>query len=176
VGSLGRGPRRSQDGSHAATLQGARAPHRHDDRWLHHIGPSTESFIEAPLLGAWTCSSPDDEGPVELTFLDFDGMQYYVRSEDEKSDPQSHRAVATRLGESSFLSLRVIGPKPEDEWTVLRYTVSSDGRLEFKYVDPQVFEDVLDDSPAIRDRLVERLEDPEALHAVMECARHAPVE
>jgi hypothetical protein len=37
-------------------------------------------------------------------------MQYYVRSEDEKSDPQSHRAVATRLDEASFGPAVVLVP------------------------------------------------------------------
>jgi hypothetical protein len=45
-----------------------------------------------------------------------------VHLEDQKLDPQSLRAVATKLNDASFLSLLVIGPQADGEWTVIQYT------------------------------------------------------
>ncbi len=137
----------------------------------HPLGPVGQGYIDERLLGAWTCVSTTDQGPGELTFLKFDGSQYYMHMADRQSEPQDLRAVATRLEEASFVSLRVIGPKANDEWTVLQYTISDAGQLTLKYVDPQAFEDIIDEPQAIRDRLVTRLEDPEVLADLLRCTR-----
>jgi len=46
----------------------------------HPLGSATQSFIDKPLLGAWVCHSTDQPKGIEITFMDFDGRQYVVRS------------------------------------------------------------------------------------------------
>jgi hypothetical protein len=137
----------------------------------HPLGPVSQSHVDEILLGTWSCRATDDDNPVALTFLDFDGRQYYVHLEDQKSDPQSLRAVATKLNDASFLSLRFIGPQADAEWTVVQYTQPDPGRLKLSNVAPEAFEDVLDEPQAIRDRLAGRLEDPEVISDFIDCTR-----
>src|SRR5215813_5365197 len=98
--------------------------------FTHPLGPAGQARIDERLIGVWNCiSANDDESPGDLTFLKFDASQYYVRTGDRESPPQDLRGLATLLGESSFLSLRVIGPKPDDEWTIVRYTLTDERHL-----------------------------------------------
>src|SRR4029450_5714307 len=109
-----------------------------------------QAHIDERLLGPWACVSTSDQSPGDLTFLKFDSSQYYLRMADKESQPQDLRAIATRLEDSSFLSTRVIGPKPDDEWSILEYRFSDTTHLTLKYVDPQAFEDILDEPDADR--------------------------
>ena len=138
----------------------------------HPLGPVGDGYIDDRLLGVWTCVSTTDASPGEITFLKFDSRQYYVRMTDGQSEAQDLRAVSTRLEQSSFLSLRMIGPKPEEEWTVLQYTIPDGAHLTLKYVNPDRFEDVIDDWQAVRDLLASSLEDSEVVSELLQCARH----
>jgi hypothetical protein len=138
----------------------------------HPLGPATEGFIEPQLLGRWECVSADDPSPGIMTILDFDGKQYYVQFNELQKDELGHfRAYATRVEEVPFLNLRAIGPKPEDEWTFLAYALVDADHLSFRYVDPQPFEDVIDDGEGVRARLGSHLEDPEVLGDFLSCTR-----
>jgi hypothetical protein len=135
------------------------------------LGPVESGFIEPDLLGSWMCSSADDPAAVDLTFVDFDGIQYYLRAEDHRAAPDSLRGIATRLGNATFLSLRPLAPRAEEEWTVLQYSIEEAGRLSLRYVNPQPFEDVLSDPQAVRDSLLTRLEDPDVVSDLFSCSR-----
>jgi hypothetical protein len=135
------------------------------------LGPVESSFIEPGLLGSWACSRSTDDAAVDLDFVDFDGIQYYLRAEDHGGAPDSLRGIATRLGDATFLSLRPLAPKAEEEWTVLQYSIEETGRLSLQYVNPQPFEDVLSDPQAVRDRLLRRLDDPEVVSDMFSCSR-----
>jgi hypothetical protein len=136
----------------------------------HPLGSIRESYIDKPLLGTWVCRSSDDPQRIELTFVDFDGRQYLLQSDDHK-DRYSDRVLATHVESSTFLSLRQIAPKAEDEWTILQYSFGDAGHLALKLVDPQQFEDVIDDATAVRERLAERLDDPEVIKDLLSCTR-----
>ncbi len=138
----------------------------------HPLGPASRGYIDDRLLGVWSCVAADDPGQLELSLVKFDSRQYYVRIADSKSEPSDGRAFATRLEETDFLNLHQIGPKADGEWTFLQYSVSEGGQLTMKYVDPQPFEDILDDPQAVRDRLASRLDDPEVVGDGLACARH----
>jgi len=137
----------------------------------HPLGSVGRSFIDKPLLGTWACRSDDEPNPMDLTFVDFDGRQYLLQSDDHKAERYSHRVISTRVEDSMFLSLRPLAPKAEDEWTVLRYSFSDANHLSLGLVDPQPFEDILDDAIAVRDRLAGRLDDPEVIHEFLSCTR-----
>ena len=137
----------------------------------HPLGSVRQSFIDKPLLGTWDCLSNDDPEPLDLTFVDFDGRQYLLQSEDRKGERFSHRVVSTRLEQVTFLSLRPIAPKAEDEWTLLQYALSDANHLSLGLVNPDSFEDVLDDAVAVRDRLAERHDDPEVIKEFVSCTR-----
>jgi hypothetical protein len=137
----------------------------------HPLGPVRQSFIDEPLLGSWVCRSSNDPKPVDVTFTDFDGRQYLVQSDDDKAEPYSHRVLATHVENSTFLSLRAIAPKAEDDWTVLEYAFDDANHLSLKIVDPQPFEDVIDDPAAVRDRLAGSLDDPEVIQDLLSCTR-----
>ncbi len=137
----------------------------------HPLGTADAGFIEPELLGRWECISADDPSPGPMTILDFDGKQYYIRLESEKEEPGHFRAYATRVEETPFLNVRAIGPKPEDEWTFLEYALVDADHLRFRYVDPQPFEDVIDDGPGVRARLESHLQDPEILQDFLSCTR-----
>jgi hypothetical protein len=47
--------------------------------------------------------------------------------------------------------------------------MSAAGHLTLKYVEPQAFEDILDEPQAVRDRLAARLEDPEVMADFLGC-------
>ncbi len=138
------------------------------------LGPASESFIEKPLLGDWTCRGTDDPDPVDLTFTNFDDRQYLLQSNDHKSDPYSHRVIATRVQDATFLSVRAVAPKEEDEWTVLQYSFGDPSILSLSAVAASSFEDVQDDPQAVRDRLAEHLHDPDVIHELMTCSRPQP--
>jgi len=137
----------------------------------HPLGSVRQSFIDKPLLGTWVCRSTDDPKPIDLTFVDFDGRQYLLQSDDRKGERFSHRVVSTRLEQATFLSLRPVAPKAEDEWTLLQYALSGANHLSLGLVDPEPFEDVLDDAVAVRERLAERLDDPEVIREQLSCTR-----
>jgi hypothetical protein len=138
------------------------------------LGSAEESFIDQPLLGTWVCRSDDDPQPTDLTFVDFDGRQYLLQSDDHKAERYSHRVVGSRIEGATFLSLRPVAPKAEDEWTVLRYSFSDANHLSLRLVDPEPFEDVLDDAVAVRLRLADRLDDPDVIGDLFACARQEP--
>jgi hypothetical protein len=137
----------------------------------HPLGSVRQSFIDRPLLGSWVCRSRDDPKPIDLTFTDFDGRQYLLESDDHKTERYSDRVLATHIENSTFLGLRAIAPKAEDEWTVLEYAFGDANGLSLKIVDPEPFEDVLDEPAAVRDRLAERLDDPEVIQDLLSCTR-----
>jgi hypothetical protein len=142
----------------------------------HPLGSARQSFIDKPLLGTWECHSNDDPKPIELTFVDFDGRQYLLQSDDRKGERSSHRVVGTRLEQATFLSLRTVAPKAEDEWTLLQYAFSDANHFSLGLVDPRPFEDVLDDAVAVRERLAERLDDPEVvIRELVSCTRNGSV-
>jgi len=136
----------------------------------HPLGPTSQAYIDNRLLGSWSCVT-EERKPVGLNFVKFDSRQYYLRITDSRSEPDDARAFATRLEELDFLNVRSIGPKADDEWTFSQYSFTEAGQLKLKYVDPQPFEDVLDDPEAVRDRLVSQLEDPEVVQDFMTCTR-----
>jgi hypothetical protein len=137
----------------------------------HPLGPAGEGFIEPQLLGRWECVSTDDPSPGPMTILDFDGKQYYIQVESEKEEPGRFRAYATRVEELPFLNVRAIGPKADDEWTFLQYALVDADHLSFRYVDPQPFEDVIDDALGVSGRLAGHLEDPEVVQDFLSCTR-----
>jgi len=137
----------------------------------HPLGPADEGFIEPGLLGRWECASTDDPSPGPITILDFDGQQYYIQSELEKDESGHFRAYATRIEGVPFLNVRAIGPKPDDEWTFLAYDLVDADHLSFRFVDPQPFEDVIDDGPSVSARVGSLLQDPEVLHDYLSCTR-----
>jgi hypothetical protein len=137
----------------------------------HPLGPADEGFIEPELLGRWECVSADDPAPGPITILDFDGKQYLIQSELEKGEVGHFRAYATRVEGTPFLNLRAVGPKPEDEWTLLEYVLTDADHLSFRLVDPQPFEDVIDDGPGVTARLGSHLQDPEVLQDLLSCTR-----
>ena len=137
----------------------------------HPLGSTRESYIDKLLLGTWVCRSSDDPQPIDLTFVDFDGRQYLLQLDDHKSEHYSNRVLATRVEGSTFLSLRAVAPKAEDEWSILEYSFADASHLALKLVDPQQFEDVIDDAKAVRDRLAERLDDPEVIEGLLSCTR-----
>jgi hypothetical protein len=139
----------------------------------HPLGPADEGFIEAQLLGRWECVSTDDPSPgLTITILDFDGKQYYIQAAEPGKDEVSHsRAYATRVEGVPFLNVQGIGPKPEDEWTFLEYVLLDGDHLGFRLVDPQPFEDVIDDAPSVSARLGSRLQDPDVVHDFLSCTR-----
>jgi hypothetical protein len=139
----------------------------------HPLGPAAEGFIEPQLLGRWECVSPDDPSSAPITIIDFDGKQYYIQSEFEKGEISHSRAYATRVDEVPFLNVRAIGPKPDDEWTILEYALMDADHLRFRYVDPDPFEDVIDDALGVSGRLAGHLEDPEVLKDFLSCTRAA---
>ena len=139
----------------------------------HPLGSVEEAFIEAGLVGRWECVA-EDAPPGVITILDFDGKQYYIQVESEKEEPGQFRAYATRIEEVAFLNFRAIGPKADDEWTFLAYELQDADHLSFRYVDPQPFEDVIDDGPSVSARLGSLLQDPEVLHDYLSCTRADP--
>lgn len=145
--------------------------------FTHPLGPAGQAHIDARLLGTWKCVSTSDEGRADpgssgdLIFRKFDSSQYYAHMADGESQPADIRALATLLGDSSFLSLRVIGPKPDDEWTILQYTFPDASHLTLMYVEPEPFKDVLDEPQAVRDRLEARLGDPDVVSDFLQCTR-----
>jgi hypothetical protein len=139
--------------------------------FTHPLGSARQSFIDKPLLGTWACRSNDAPKPIDLTFVDFDGRQYLLQSDDRKGERISHRVISTRLEQAKFLSLRPVAPKAEDEWTLLQYTLSDANHLSLGLVDPEPFRDVLDDAVAVRERLAERLDDPEVIEELLSCTR-----
>ena len=138
----------------------------------HPLGPAREGFIEPDLVGTWTCQSAEGSKPGQVTFTDFDRRQYLVESvEDGKSAPKRLRAFATRIDEVPFLSVRDIGSDPDAEWTFLTYRLPDSGHLILRAVDPDPFEDVLEDAASVRERLAQHLEDPEVFLDLVSCTR-----
>lgn len=137
----------------------------------HPLGPPEEGFIDDQLRGAWSCAT--DEGtPLALTIVDFDGKRYYLESREQgKGEPDRFRAHATRVQAAAFLNVQEIGKDGSDEWTLVSYAIAPDGRLQLRHVDPDPFQDVLDDPEAVRERLDGRLEDPEVITDLLSCAR-----
>jgi hypothetical protein len=136
----------------------------------HPLSPPAQAYIDNRLIGSWSCVT-EDEKPLGLSFAKFDSRQYYLRIADPTSTPDDARAFATRLEERDFLNVHSIGPKASDEWNLSQYSFTESGQLKLKYVDPEPFEDVLDDPQAVRDRLVSRLEDPEVVQDFVTCTR-----
>jgi len=139
----------------------------------HPLGPADEGFIEPQLLGRWECVSADNPSPGPITIIDFDGTQYYIQAEFEKDEISHSRAHATQVEEVPFLNVRAIGPKADDEWTILQYALMDANHLAFRYVDPQPFEDIIDDARGVSGRLAGQLEDPEVLQDFLSCTRAA---
>lgn len=138
----------------------------------HPLGPADDGFVEEQLRGTWSCASADDPKPARLTIVDFDGRQYYLESvEAGKSDPDRFRGHATRVEGASFLSVRELEGKPDADWTIMQYDLAESGHLTLRMVDPEPFEDVIDDAAAVRERLSTRLQDPEIITGVMTCSR-----
>ena len=139
----------------------------------HPLGPPEDGFIEPLLPGRWSCASSDDPKPSELTVIDFDGKQYYLEaSGGGDSDRGRYRAHATRVGGSPFLSVHEIG-RDEEEWQFLEYDVRQTDRLTLRYVDPDAFEDVIDDATAVTERLAEQLHVPGVVGDLLSCTRVA---
>lgn len=139
------------------------------------LGPAEEGFIEPPLLGTWDCTSADDQLPTLMTMMDFDGKQYYIQSREEgKSDESHSRAIAARIEDARFLSVQELGTDKGEKWVFLEYVLSGAGRLTFRIVDPSGFDDVREDAPSVRQRLAERLQDPEAFLGELSCTRRSP--
>jgi hypothetical protein len=103
--------------------------------------------------------------------MDFDGRQYYVAADDGGDDSGNLRAIATRLDDVPFLSIRAIGPDDDKDWTFLAYSLPDREHLTLRLVDPGPFEDVLDDVGAVRHRLAELLEDEETFLNLVSCRR-----
>jgi hypothetical protein len=137
----------------------------------HPLGPADEGFIEPELLGRWECASTEDSSPGIITILDFDGKQYLIQSELEKDEIGHFRAYTTRVEGVPFLNVRAIGPKPDDEWIFLEYALVDVDHLIFRLVDPQPFEDVIDDGPSVSARLENHLQDPDVVRDFLSCTR-----
>jgi hypothetical protein len=141
----------------------------------HPLGAVEEGFIESMLLGTWRCSSTDDPTPFLITFMDFDGKQYYLLSSDGGSSEPSHlRGVATRIEDVAFLSVRALDSDGDGEWMVLEYALSDADHLTFRLVDSAPFEDIVDDPPSVRERLAWHLQYPETFVDLLSCARQRP--
>ena len=134
------------------------------------LGPSRESFIDPALLGAWTCTEAHDPSPGVVSIEDFDGRQYSLQITEEGTDePVRGRAVATQIADTMFLSVHEVGPRASGGWTYLEYSMTDATHLRLRTVDPNQFEDVLHDADALRQRLAERLQDPEAFVGSVSC-------
>jgi hypothetical protein len=129
--------------------------------------------VEARLLGTWHCQDSEEQHPVDLTFADFDGRQYLLQVDEHSSTSSSSRAVAGRVGSLTYLSVREVFPTSEGDWTVFGYSFG-DAELRLEYVDPDPFEDVIDDSQAVRDRLSALVQDPEVVQQMFSCTRVPP--
>jgi hypothetical protein len=138
------------------------------------LAPVGDSFIDGVLLGAWVCTSSDDDRPIDLNFVKFDNRQYLLLSDDHEAEVNHHRVLGSRLESATFLSLRSIAPTAEDQWTVLQYSLDEAERLFLKVVDAQAFADVVDDPQGIRDRLAGHLDDPEVIRELLSCERPEP--
>lgn len=139
----------------------------------HPLGPPEDGFVERGLIGRWTCAAADDPGPLGLTIVDFDGRQYYVEAyQGAKPEPDRYRGHSTRLEGAAFLSLRDLGADGKDEWSVMLYDLPGPDRLTLRMVDPDPFEDVMDDADRVRERLATRLDDAEVFaDAAVTCSR-----
>lgn len=141
----------------------------------HPLGPASSSTVDDRLLGAWKCSDRGGGQLMTLAFVNFDGRQYFARMTDGKKESGSYRALGHQIGDSTFLSLRVIEPKAEDEWTILEYRIES-STLRLRDVKPGAFEDLMDDPRAVRESLAARLDDPDAIGDFAMCHQSDAVE
>jgi hypothetical protein len=98
-------------------------------------------------------------------------FQYYMQSSGGGNTETGHsRALATRIEDATFLSIRDLG-SDRDDWTFLEYALSDNDHLRLRLVDPDRFEDVLEDVPSIRQRVAEQLQDPELFVGSLSCSR-----
>lgn len=138
----------------------------------HPLGPPEDGFLESGLIGRWECASADDPGTLDLTIVDFDGRRYYVEvREAGRAEPGRYRGHATRIEGATFLNLGLLGADGNHEWSVMRYDLPGPDRLSLRMVDPDPFEDVIEDADRVRERLATRLDDPEVLDGEVSCGR-----
>jgi hypothetical protein len=117
-------------------------------------------------------TSTDEPTPSVITILDFDGKQYYIRGADnEQGEPSHSRAFATRVEGVSFLSVRDIAEEHDDDWMFMAYVLPDADHLKLRLVNPNQFEDLVDDAPGVRLRLATLLEDPEVILDGLSCTR-----
>jgi hypothetical protein len=138
--------------------------------FAHPLGPVSEGFIEPGLVGAWTCTAAEGAKPGSITIVQFDSRQYYVEFGEGEEPPTRFRAVATSLEDLSFLSIHEIGGR-DDGWEFLSYILADADHLQLRAVDPQPFEDIVNDPASVRQRLAERLQDPDILADFQSCTR-----
>ena len=98
-----------------------------------------------------------------MTFLDFDGRQYYMRVVSEEEDPFQARAYSTSVAAATILNVAELGEDAEDGWQFCRYTFPMDGAMRFRFVRPARFADV-EDSPGDVRRLLEDNVDDESFY------------
>jgi hypothetical protein len=139
----------------------------------HPLGSVEDAFVEPNLIGNWACSAADDPTPSVLKIMDFDGKQYYIESPGDQGNASHSRALATRIEDVTFLSVRELGTKDED-WTFLEYALSDADHLSLRVVDTTPFEDVIDDAPSVKQRLAEQMQDPEIVVSLLSCTRVKP--
>jgi hypothetical protein len=137
----------------------------------HPLGPVDEGFIEERLCGTWSCSSADDPTPATVAIFEFDSTQYYIETvEHGKNDRTRSRAHATRIGDVAFLNVHELG-QDQGGWTLVEYRLAEPDRLTLQHVDPEAFEDVIDDAAAVKDRLASLLLDPQVVEDLLLCTR-----
>jgi hypothetical protein len=142
----------------------------------HPLGPVSAAFIEPRLLGTWDCPGVGEEKAARLTFVDFDGSQYYVSAVAEGEEPSQARAYATRIRGATVLNLQPIGTERQDQgWALLEYRLSAEDHLALRTVNPEPFEKVANSPRKVRRLLEENLENPAFLVEGLSCRRE-PVE
>jgi hypothetical protein len=138
----------------------------------HPLAPLAEAVADAQLPGVWSCASSHDPDPVVLTIRDFDGTQVALEVVEGGAAKTGHfRAFATRLEDLAILNVHEVGPDKE-EWTLLAYEFGDGDRMTLQTVDPEPFEDVMDDAAAVRQLLLDRRADPEVMRDLMTCRRN----
>jgi hypothetical protein len=135
------------------------------------LGPVGKAVVDPRLLGTWECRGTDEK-PGRLTIMDYDGKQYLLYLATDGEEPSHMRAYSTPLKGHLFLNLQEVKPQPvEAEWLFFESTVSVNGRLSLRAVNPSPFEKVQENEKDIRRLLERNLDNPDFFASPMSCAK-----
>jgi hypothetical protein len=144
-----------------------------DDSDFHQpLSPAEDSVVDPNLLGAWGCPGEPGEPPSTVTFLDFDGRQYYVEfSAAGSKEAWRNRAIATDMTGVVFLSMQEIGTSRSEHWTMVEYLLPDSEHLTVRGIDFNQFYDIRDDPAAVRQRLEAMRQDPALYLGEQTCSK-----